>query len=64
MMYLTPSANWFDHLWFVFEEFLYRLIACDNKSLMLERDGASLDFSCACVMVHPYLEIVTEVGLI
>jgi len=59
MMDFASPSDRLNHFWFVFEQLVDREIASDNKSLMLERESSSFDFSCAAVMVHPDLEIVT-----
>ncbi len=63
-MDLAASPDWFNHVRLVLEDSFDRLITSDNDSVMLERDGTSLDLSRACVMVHPDLEIVTEAVVI
>ena len=57
---LASSLECFYHFWSIlFIEGFNTVIACYNKVLMDERDGASFGFSRALVMVTPDFEIVT-----
>jgi len=63
--HLAPSADCCHHLFTIFAvEIFWRVVAGNDKVSVHKRDGASLVFSSAGVVIHPDLKVVSKATVV